>query len=87
MTVAEVVGQLRQAKEHLSRAARMIQAALGELRQAETLLRHTLGNASDPSTAGTARLISEASQTNQQTAERIDNWIARIQGPGGPGNG
>jgi hypothetical protein len=84
VTIPLIVGQLRQANQHLDRARAMIAAALTELGHADTLTQKTLGNVRDQSVyatvARTKQLLTEAGQNSNQTTQKINEWIARIDG-------
>ncbi len=67
----------------------MIAAALTELGHADTLTRRTLGNVRDQSVyaaaARTKQLLTEAGQETNQTTQKINDWISRIDGTPSPG--
>ena len=84
MTIPEVIGQLRQVKEHLDRARAAIRQALVELGKAEALLRYTLGNIRDKSIyavpAQVKQHLTDADQGVEQTDRKVDVWLGKIAG-------
>ena len=66
-------------------------AALAEVRQAEALLRETLGPVRDRSVyevpAKVTDQIRSATAGSDQAEANVDEWIARILGTPGPGGG
>jgi len=84
VTIPQVVGQLRQANQHLDRARALIAEALTEVARADTLTRQTLGNVRDTSVyaaaARTTQSLTEAAQGSQQTTQRIKVSIPRKRG-------
>ncbi len=90
MVLGDVMGQMRQARQHVSQAAAMIAQALSELDQAGALVQLSLQGSADQTPTATVRAtrqeLAEAAQRAGVATAAIDQTLARWAGTGGPGN-
>lgn len=85
MTIPLLIGQLRQAMEHLGRARAAIRTAVEEIGRAEAAIRSALGSSIADRTVYTAvaqarKLLGDADGEADRTVRAAQDWITKVEG-------